>query len=44
MEQVSGSVEGLRVLTGDSLYADADLFQAIVDQGKDYLVKLKKTG
>ena len=44
IEQVSGSVAGLRVLTGDSLYADADLCQAIVDQGKDYLVKLKKTG
>ena len=43
MEQVSGSVEGLRVLTGDSLYADADLCRAIVAQGKDYLVKLKKT-
>lgn len=44
MEQVAGSVAGLRVLTGDSLYADADLCQAIVAQGKDYLVKLKKTG
>ena len=44
MEQVSGNIEGLRVLTGDSLYADSDLCQAIVDQGKDYLVKLKKTG
>ena len=41
MEQVSGSVEGLRVLTGDSLYAEADLCQAILDQGEDYLVKLK---
>ena len=38
MEQVSGSVEGLRALTGDGLYADADLCQAIVAQGKDYLV------
>ena len=42
MKQVSGNVEGLRVLTGDSLYADADLCQARVAQGKDYLVKLKK--
>ncbi len=44
IEQVAGRIEGLRVLTGDALYADADLCQAIVDQGKDYLVKLKKTG
>ena len=42
IEQVAGRIEGLRVLTGDALYADADLCQAIVDQGKDYLVKLKK--
>jgi len=44
IEQVAGRIEGLKVLTGDALYADADLCQAIVDQGKDYLVKLKKTG
>jgi len=44
IEQVAGQIEGLRVLTGDVLYADADLCQTIVDQGKDYLVKLKKTG
>lgn len=44
IEQVAGRIEGLRVLTGDALYADADLCQAIVDQGKDYVVKLKKTG
>ena len=44
IEQVSGRIAGLRVLTGDALYADADLCQAIVDQGKDYVVKLKKTG
>ena len=41
MEQVSGSVGGLRVLAGDSLYAEADLCQAILEQGKDYLLKLK---
>ena len=41
---MAGRIEGLRVLTGDVLYADADLCQAIVDKGKDYLVKLKKTG
>lgn len=44
IEEVAGRIEGLRVLTGDALYADADLCQAIVDQGKDYVVKLKKTG
>ena len=43
VEEVAGRIEGLRVLTGDSLYADADLCQAIVDQGKDYVVKLKNT-
>lgn len=42
VEEVAGRIEGLRVLTGDGLYADADLCQAIVDQDKDYLVKLKK--
>ena len=42
IEQVAGRVEDLRVLTGDALYADADLCQAIVDRGKDYVVKLKK--
>ena len=44
VEEVSGRIDGLRALTGDALYADADLCQAIVDQGKDYVVKLKKTG
>ena len=44
VEEVAGRIEGLRVLTGDALYADASLCQAIVDQGKDYVVKLKKTG
>ena len=44
IEQVAGRIEGLRALTGDALYADADWCQAIVAQGKDYLVKLRKTG
>ena len=44
IEQVAGRIEGLAVLTGDALYADGNLCQAIVDQGKDYVVKLKKTG
>lgn len=42
IEQVAGRIEGLRVLTGDARYSDADLCQAIVDRGKDYVVKLKK--
>ena len=44
IEQVAGRIAGLAVLTGDALYADADLCQAIVDHGKDYVVKLKQTG
>ena len=36
--------EGLRVLTGAALYAHTDLAEAIVSDGKDYVVKLKKTG
>ena len=43
VNRVSGSFEGLRVLTGDALYAHADLTEAILSQGKDYVVKLKKT-
>jgi len=31
------------MLTVDALYADTGLAQAIVDQGKDYTFKLKKT-
>ena len=42
IQQVAERIEGLAVLTGDALYADADLCQAIVDQGKDYVVELKK--
>ena len=44
IEQGAGRIEGLRVRTGYALYADVDLCQAIVDRGKDYVVKLKKTG
>lgn len=42
IEQMAGRIEGLGVLTGDALCADANLCQAIVNQGKDYVVKLKK--
>lgn len=41
---VSSRFEGQRVLTDDALYAHADLAEAIVSEGKDYVVKLKKTG
>ena len=43
IKQVSSRFEGLRVLTGDALYANADLAEAILSEGKDYVVKLKKT-
>ena len=32
---------GLRLLTMDALYAERDLCQAIVDHGRDYLVRIK---
>ena len=32
---------GLRLLTMDALYAERDLCQAIVCQGRDYLVRIK---
>ena len=32
---------GLRLLTLDALYAERDLCQAIVSQGRDYLVRIK---
>ena len=43
VKRVSSRFEGLRVLTGDALYAHSDLAEAIVSEGKDYVVKLKKT-
>ena len=39
---VSARITGLRVLSGDALYADTNLAEAILAEGKDYLVKLKK--
>ena len=32
---------GLRILTGDALYAGRDMCQAIVELGRDYLVRIK---
>ena len=43
IEAVAGHCPGLEMLTGDALYADTGLAQAIVDQGMDYTFKLKKT-
>ena len=44
VKRVSSRFEGLGVLTGDALYAHADLAEAILSEGKDYVVKLKKPG
>lgn len=44
VKRVSSRFEGLSVLTGDALYAHTDLAEAILSEGKDYVVKLKKTG
>ena len=40
---LSAHFEGLSVLSGDALYVDTNLAEAIVAEGKDYVVKLKKT-
>lgn len=43
-KQLSGlfaQYPGLRILTGDACYAGRDLCQAIVDLGRDYLVRIK---
>ena len=39
--QLFGRYPGLRLLTMDALYAERDLCQAIVGQGRDYLVRIK---
>jgi hypothetical protein len=43
IEQVAALFPGLTVLTGDALLADRTLCQAIVDSGRDYLFRVKKT-
>jgi DDE family transposase len=43
IEEVASQFPGLQVLTGDALFADRSLCAAMVAQGQDYLVKLKKT-
>ena len=41
--QVADQFPGLCVLTGDALLADRSLCRAIVESGRDYLVRVKKT-
>ena len=43
VEEVAAEFPGLRVLTGDALFADQDLCRAVVAAERDYLVRLKKT-
>ena len=43
IEAQAAHFPGLVVLTGDALLADRSLCAAILEQGGDYLVKLKKT-
>ena len=43
IRMVSSRFEGLEVLSGDALYANTNLAEAIVAEGKDYVIKLKKT-
>ncbi|MYC35752.1 MAG: hypothetical protein F4X66_02390 [Chloroflexi bacterium] len=43
IEAMASNCPGLEILTGDALYADTGLAQAMVDRGKDYTFKLKKT-
>jgi hypothetical protein len=43
IEQIAEQFPGLTVLTGDALLADRTLCQAIVDSGRDYLFRVKKT-
>ena len=40
LAQLFESYPGLRLLTMDALYAERDLCQAIVSQGRDYLVRI----
>lgn len=43
VEQVAAAFPGLRVLTGDAIFAEQDLCAAIVADQRDYLMRLKKT-
>ena len=43
IEQMGEQFPGLQILTADARLADRDLCQAIVDEQKDYVIRLKKT-
>ena len=43
IERLAGRFPGFKVLTGDALLAQRDLCQAIVENQRDYLFRLKKT-
>ena len=40
---VAETFPGLTILTGDALYVEQDLCAAVVDGGRDYVLRLKKT-
>jgi hypothetical protein len=40
---VAETFPGLTILSGDALYAEQDLCAAVVDSGRDYVLRLKKT-
>jgi len=43
LEQVAPTFPGLTILTGDALYVEQDLCAAVVEGGRDYVLRLKKT-
>lgn len=43
VRQMAGEFPGLKLLTGDALFAERSLCETIVEAEKDYLIKLKKT-
>ena len=43
IEHIAQQFPGLAILTGDALLADRNLCTAIVEGGRDYLLRLKKT-
>lgn len=43
LTQVAETFPGVSILTGDALYAEQNLGAAVVDGGRDYVLRLKKT-
>jgi hypothetical protein len=43
VRQVASEFPGLELLTGDAIFAERALCEAIIEAEKDYLIKLKKT-